>query len=63
MEKLSIPQPPSTAPAASADFGSSGYRRLYLQDGMIPKYTGYIPRKLLSDQIHSTERKQIIFKV
>ena len=21
-------------------------RRLYLQDGMIPKYTGYIPRKL-----------------
>lgn len=45
MEKLGIPKPPSTAPAVSADFGSSGYRRLYLQDGMIPKYTGYIPHK------------------
>jgi hypothetical protein len=31
--------------SASADMGTSTYSRLYKQDGMIPKYTGYIPRK------------------
>lgn len=41
MEKLQVP----TTGTASADLGTSTYRRLYQQDGMIPKYTGYIPHK------------------
>ena len=41
MEFFRAPGPGS----ASADMGTSTYSRLYKQDGMIPKYTGYIPRK------------------
>lgn len=40
---LTGPHPPMGS--ASVDFGTSTYRRLYQNDGMIPKYTGYIPRK------------------
>lgn len=41
MEFFRAPGPGS----ASADMGTSTYSRLYKQDGMIPKYTGYIPHK------------------
>ncbi|XP_046567438.1 uncharacterized protein C10orf82-like [Haliotis rubra] len=42
--KITVNRPPA-GPRASQSAPSNFSRRLYLQDGMIPKYTGYVPQR------------------